>query len=196
MTDMPYLDKIGHTYKYGEFLPAEMSPWAYNETIAQEYFPLTKDEAIAKGYRWREHDTKDYKPTMLAQDVPTDITNTDDSITKEIIECAHKGECNQGCTEAFRIIPDELAFYRKIGVPVPNVCPACRTMDRLKMRLGVELYDESCMCAGAESKDGVYKNIGMHAHGVESCNNEFKTGYKPGNGDLVYCESCYQQEVV
>ena len=195
MTDMPYLDKIGHTYKYGEFLPAEMSPWAYNETIAQEYFPLTKEEALAKGFRWREPDVKDYKPTMLAGNVPNDITNTDDSITKEIIECAHKGECNQGCTKAFRIISDELQFYRKIGVPVPTLCPACRTMERLKMRLGIKLYDSPCMCEGKSSKEGIYENFSTHTHGIEKCPNEFKTGYDPAKGDLVYCEQCYQQEV-
>lgn len=195
MEEMPYIDKMGRVYKYGEFLPAEFSPWAYNETIAQEYFPLTKEEAIAKGYRWRDPDVKDYKPTLLASDIPPDITNVDESITKEIIECAHKGECNQGCTKAFRIIPDELTFYKKIGVPLPTLCPACRTIERLKLRLGVELYDSTCMCNGTQSKDNVYKNQVAHPHGDVSCENKFKTGFKPENGDLVYCESCYQQEV-
>jgi hypothetical protein len=195
MKEMPYVDKAGHVYKYGEFYPIEMSPWAYNETIAQEYFPLTKEQALAKGYRWREPDTKDYTPTLRVEDVPSDITTVDDSITKEIIECAHKGECNQGCTKAFRIIPDELQFYRKIGVPLPILCPACRTMERLKLRLKMELYDEACMCAGTNSKDGVYKNHGMHNHGNMPCQNIFKTGYKPGQGDMIYCEQCYQQEV-
>jgi hypothetical protein len=196
MNDMPYVDKVGRVYKYGEFYPAEFSPWAYNETIAQEYFPLTKEESIEKGYRWREPDIKDYKQTILSGDVPSDITMVDDSITKEIIECAHKGECNQGCTKAFRIIPDELAFYKKIGVPLPTLCPACRTMERLKLRLGIELYDESCMCGDANSKDGVYKNMGNHTHENTQCMNTFKTGFKPDKGDIIYCESCYQQEVL
>jgi hypothetical protein len=30
-------------YRYGEFFPPELSPFCYNETIAQEYFPLTKE---------------------------------------------------------------------------------------------------------------------------------------------------------
>jgi hypothetical protein len=196
MNDMPYIDKAGHVYKYGEFFPIEMSPWAYNETLAQEYFPLSKEEALACGYRWREPDTKEYAPTMLVEDIPNDITTTQESITKEIIECSHKGMCNQGCTKAFRIIPDELQFYRKIGVPVPTECPACRTMDRLALRLKMELYDEACMCAGAESKDKIYTNLGMHSHGDSPCANTFKTGYKPNQGDLIYCEQCYQQEVL
>jgi len=195
MVDMPYIDTTGHVYKYGEFFPTEMSPWAYNETIAQEYFPLTKEEALYQGYRWRDFDAKKYKPTIAAVDIPSDITKTEDGIPKEILECAHKGECNQGCTKAFRIIPDELAFYRKIGVPLPTLCPACRTMERLKLRLGIELYQESCMCGGEKSNDGVYTNLGTHSHGNSNCSNQFKTGYTPNSGDMVYCEQCYQQEV-
>ncbi|MFA6258551.1 MAG: hypothetical protein WCX79_02530, partial [Candidatus Paceibacterota bacterium] len=43
MNDMPYIDSKGRIYKYGEFFPPELSPFCYNETIAQEYFPLTKE---------------------------------------------------------------------------------------------------------------------------------------------------------
>ncbi len=187
MNDMPYIDKGGRIYKYGEFFPNEFSPWAYNETLAQEYFPLTKNEALAKGYRWRDPDTKDYKPTLHLGELPNDITQMDDSILEEIIECAHKGQCNQGCTKAFRIIPNELNFYRKISVSIPTLCPACRTLERLKMRLGVKLYEAICMCSGDNETE--------HFHGKAHCENKFKTGYVPSEGDIVYCEQCYQQEV-
>lgn len=176
MENMPYVDKAGCVYKYGEFFPIEMSPWAYNETLAQEYFPLTKKEALTRGYRWREPDVKDYTPTVITGNVPSDIKTTGDSITKEIIECADKMECNHGCTKAFRIIPDELSFYKKIGVPLPILCPACRTMERLKMRLKMKLHKRNCM------NDG--------------CSNEFETAYSPESNDIVYCETCYQNEVV
>ncbi len=194
MEDMPYVDRGGRVYKYGEFFPIEFSPWAYNETLAQEYFPLTKEEAQAKGYRWRDAESRDYKPTMTVEQIPSDITATDEGITKEIIECAHKGTCNQNCTKAFRIIPDELAFYKKIGVPVPTLCPACRTMERLKMRLMMELYERKCACAGIVSENGTYTNLTPHDHGDTPCLVEFKTGYPPESGAIVYCETCYQQE--
>ena len=35
MNTMPYVDKNGVTYKYGEFFPIELSPFGYNETVAQ-----------------------------------------------------------------------------------------------------------------------------------------------------------------
>ena len=196
MKDMPYVDAVGRTYASGEFLPIEMSPWAYTETLAQEYFPLTKEEALAQGYRWRDTAARDHVATLRTEEIPADIAETDDAITKEIIECAHKGTCNHGCTKAFRILPDELSYYRKIGVPVPTLCHACRTMERLTIRLGLELYDEKCMCGGTASNDGAYENMGAHEHGTTPCPNTFQTGYAPDSGTIVYCETCYQQEAV
>ncbi|MFA5936628.1 MAG: hypothetical protein WC822_01980, partial [Candidatus Paceibacterota bacterium] len=40
MNEMPFLDKKGNVYKYGEFLPTELSPYCYNESLANDYFPL------------------------------------------------------------------------------------------------------------------------------------------------------------
>jgi len=54
MNNMPYIDKKGIIYKYGEFFPAEISPFCYNETQAQDYFPLTKEKALKMGYKWRD----------------------------------------------------------------------------------------------------------------------------------------------
>lgn len=194
MEEMPYIDKVGRVYKYGEFFPSEMSPWAYNETIAQEYFPLTKEQAIEKGYKWRDVETRNYVATIKSENIPEDINTVDEKITSEIFECAHKTNCSHNCTKAFRVIPDELNFYKKIGVPLPTLCPACRTMERLEMRLKLELYERVCMCAGGKDDTEQYQNIETHPHGQNHCGEKFKTGYNPESGTIVYCESCYQQE--
>ena len=54
MSDMPYVDQKGIVYKYGEFFPSEISPFCYNETIAQEYFPLSKEKILDSGKKYRE----------------------------------------------------------------------------------------------------------------------------------------------
>ncbi|HHD92137.1 MAG TPA: hypothetical protein ENL06_00755, partial [Candidatus Portnoybacteria bacterium] len=109
-------------YRYGEFFPPELSPFAYNETIAQEYFPLTKEEAIEKGYQWSDQPKNKYQPTIKAKDLPDNIKDVDDSITQEIIECENhsqekegKGKC-QG-SGVYRILPQELEFYRRMNLP-------------------------------------------------------------------------------
>ncbi len=176
MMDMPYIDQKGREYQYGEFFPAELSPFAYNETIAQEYFPLTKEEALSQGHAWRDPDTKDYVPTLLSDALPDHIKDVPDSITKEVIECAHKGSCSHQCTTAFRIIPEELSFYKRMNLPLPRLCPNCRHYERLAQRNPLKLWHRQCM--------------------KEGCQNEFETSYAPERPEIIYCESCYQKEVL
>ena len=174
MNDIPYVDKKGRVYKYGEFFPSELSPFSYNETIAQEYFPLTKEEAIEQGYSWKEKEERNYTIDIKTEDIPNDIKDVDDSILNKIIECSHK-DCNHQCTEAFKIIPNELSFYKRMNLPIPHLCPNCRHYERLSQRNPLKLWHRKCM--------------------KDNCPNEFETSYAPDRPEIVYCEKCYQQEV-
>ncbi len=89
MDRMPYEDKSGRVYKYGEFFPTELSPIGYNESMAQEYFPIDREEASRQGYKWRETADRDYAPTIKSEDLPDHINEATDAITSEIIACAH-----------------------------------------------------------------------------------------------------------
>lgn len=201
MNDMPYVDKLGRTYKYGEFFPPELSPFAYNETIAQEYFPLTKDQAISQGYRWKDPDTRDYKITKKPEDLPDHIKDVPDSILQEVIECAHANPatagCNEQCTQAFKIIEPELQFYRRMNLPLPRLCPNCRHYQRLKQRNPLKLWYRKCQCSGKISDNEIYMNTISHPYHEENhCPNEFETSYAPDRPEIVYCEQCYNAEVV
>ncbi|MEK7193662.1 MAG: hypothetical protein AAB652_02630 [Patescibacteria group bacterium] len=197
MSSMPYKDQQGRLYQYGEFFPIELSPVGYNESMAQEYFPLDKQTATAQGYKWREPADRKYAPTINAADLPDHIKDVSDSITKDVIACAHAGvECNQLCVDAFRITQDELNFYRKLGLPLPRLCHNCRTFERLKQRTGLKLYPRKCQCEGVQSQNSTYKNTVAHFHGEAHCPNEFETSYAPDRPEIVYCEQCYQAEVV
>ena len=177
MNEMPYIDKLGRVYKYGEFFPPEFSPFAYNETVAQEYFPLNKREVVSKGYKWKESEDKNYQVTIEAKDLPDHIDDVDDSILKEVIGCnTNKSDREQvSCTTAFKVIPKELEFYKKMNIPLPRYCPNCRHHQRLENRNSPKLYKRVCM--------------------KEGCNTEFKTTYAPDCSEIVYCEKCYQNEV-
>jgi len=203
MNTMPYVDQKGRVYKYGEFFPTELSPFAYNETIAQEYFPLTKEEAERQGYTWKEREKRDYKITKKPEDLPDNIKDVPDGITKEIIGCAHGVTCNEQCTEAFKIIESELAFYRRMNLPLPRLCPNCRHYQRLKQRNPLKLWHRKCQCAGGRSDPSTgsgqatqYQNTIEHFHESSHCPNEFETSYSPERPEIVYCEKCYQSEVV
>ena len=197
MNSMPYKDRQNRVYKYGEFFPIELSPVGYNESMAQEYFPTSKEDALTQGYKWRETADRDYVAKTKAQDLPDHIQDVADSITQEIVSCAHAGiNCNQLCVSAFRITPDELTFYRKLGLPLPRLCHNCRTFERLKQRTGLGLYSRKCQCAGSASKSGSYANTAKHFHGSESCPNNLETTYPPDRPEIIYCEQCYQAEFV
>ena len=202
MNDIPYVDSKGRVYKYGEFFPPELSPFAYSETIAQEYFPLTKEEIISKGYKWKEPEQRNYEITIKPENLPDDINGVNDSILKEVIECQHNQKCNQQCTQAFRVIPDEFSFYKRMNLALPRLCPNCRHYERLNQKNPMKLWHGKCQCDGKTSQTSnieprtAYANTTSHFHGAEPCPNEFETSYAPDRPEIVYCEQCYNAEVV
>ncbi|KKT18758.1 MAG: hypothetical protein UW07_C0002G0016 [Candidatus Nomurabacteria bacterium GW2011_GWF2_43_8] len=168
MDEMPYVDKKGRVYKYGEFFPFEFSSFGYDETIAREYFPLSKDEAVARGYNWKDRVENKYAITKKAEELPDDIKNVDDSILNEVIECAVT-------KKAFKITSFELQFYRRMDIPLPRIHQDERYKKRLAFKNPMQLWHRKCM--------------------KEECTNEFETSYAPDRPEIVYCERCYQQEV-
>jgi len=206
MNEMPYIDVKGRVYRYGEFFPPELSPFCYNETIAQEYFPLIKEQAIAQGYRWKDPEQRNYEITMKTEDIPDHIKDIPDSITNEIIQCVHTAlstdnrqlttVCNEQCATAFKIIPQELQFYRRMNLPLPRLCPNCRHYGRLKQRNPLKLWERQCQCGGKTSSNAIYANTTQHPHNSSPCLNVFQTSYAPDRPEVVYCEQCYNAEVV
>lgn len=195
MKDMPYKDAQGRVYSYGEYFPGDISPFSYNETIAQEFFSLTKEEAEGKGYRWSDQEAKKYEITITPGEVPDRASDAQSSFTEHVIGCAHEGRCSHQCTTAFRILPEELSFYVNMKVPLPRLCPNCRHFARLARRNPFKLWKRTCDCSGKAAVQKIYKNTALHFHGEERCINEFETTYSADRPETVYCEQCYQAEV-
>jgi hypothetical protein len=169
MNKMPYVDKIGNKYRFGEFYPIELSPFGYNETNAIENFLLTKDEVIEKGFHWQNNiQITTGKETLLPENIPDGIDEVEDFILDEILVCIN-------CKRNYKIVPNELIFYKKMKIPIPRRCFYCRHDTRLKRRNPFRLWHRKCM--------------------KEGCKNEFETSYAPERTEIVYCEKCYQQEV-
>ena len=195
MNEMPYKDGKGRVYSYGEFFPPELSPFAYNETIAQEYYPLTKEEAEDRGYAWKDPEAKQYQITKTPDQLPDHIKDVNDSILGDIIGCAHKGECHQQCSTAFKLISQELQFYRQMNIPPPQLCPNCRHYERLNKKNPLKLWSGQCQCAGVKSQNGTYQNTVSHQHRSNPCPQEFQTPYSPDRKEIIYCQECYILEI-
>ena len=175
MSDIPYVDVKGATYRYGEFFPSEISPFAYNETTAQEVFAMNATEAQSKGFAWAPREVRNYHPTILVENIPDTIAEVGDDITKEIIECVNKGDETKNCATAFRVIPDEVSFYKRFGLPLPTKCPACRHAERMQFRNKPVFRTTTC----AE----------------ENCGKELLTAYTSEFEGKLYCKEHYLQKV-
>ncbi|NVN96790.1 hypothetical protein HXX01_00895 [Candidatus Nomurabacteria bacterium] len=184
MTDSPFIDKSGFKYGYGEFFPESFSPFAYNETTAEEYYPLNKDEVIKNGYKFKDPEEKNYVATVTPSDLPSSIKDVEESILKEIISCKHRGDCSHQCTTAFRITSNELEFYKRMNIPIPDKCPNCRHYNRLEFRNPIKLWHRECMCDKTN-----------HFHGIDKCTTDFDTSYSPNRKEIVYCDKCYKLEM-
>ncbi|HCW32622.1 MAG: hypothetical protein UT55_C0044G0002 [Candidatus Peregrinibacteria bacterium GW2011_GWE2_39_6] len=151
------------TKEWGEFFPAALSPWAYNETVANEYFPLTEKEALKKGFNWYNNPNESHKITQNYL-TPDHVRDAPDSLIEETLTCAI-------CQKNFKIIRQELTYYREKGLPIPHSCPDCRHKARFSLRPARQLNERTC----------------------SNCQTSIKSVFLTSREEKVYCEKCYQE---
>ncbi|MFA5788306.1 MAG: hypothetical protein WC924_00285 [Candidatus Gracilibacteria bacterium] len=154
------------TGEWGAFFPPELSTYGYNETVAQEYYPLTKDQALKYGFPWSDFEEPTPKLNTIKASALPKIADVTDDILKAAIECEVSGK-------PFRIIKQELDFYRKMGIEFPTKCHEVRHRERLKKRNPRKLWERKC----------------------DSCGTAIQTTYSPDRPEKVYCEKCYLKAV-
>ncbi|MFC1810874.1 hypothetical protein ACFLZH_05215 [Patescibacteria group bacterium] len=129
------IEHMKKTGEYGEFFPIEMSPYPYNQTMAQRFYPLTKEEALAKGWEWM--DEKEEITEEAEKEIPENINNLPSDITSRIYKCSKSDK-------KFRYTEPEIAFYKKYQIPLPMLSPIER-IERLWKRMGPrKLQDRKC----------------------------------------------------
>lgn len=121
--------------EWGQFFPMDVSPYAYNESVAQQYYPSTKS-AVGK---WRDEDmtVKNVTKVIEGKDLPGSINNIPDDILNWAIRCNVTGR-------PFKITPHELKFYREMNFPIPQLHPDQRHQNRIKQLQGNMLYERTC----------------------------------------------------
>lgn len=126
---------------WGEFFPYSLAPCDYNETVAMEYFPLKKEEALRLGARWKEEIAE--KIEGEESKAADDISSVDESILEKVLKCEVTGR-------RYKILPQELKFYQRMKVPVPLCHPDQRHYDRLKLHDAHRLWKRKCVKCGNE----------------------------------------------
>ena len=113
------ISHMKETGEWGEFFAVKDSPYAYNHSLANTLFPLSKNRALERGYIWQE--------------VPKETKQPDATLLK----CAETGK-------PYQVSPAEAHFYKKMGLATPTTCPEVRKEKRLKYRNVRALYERIC----------------------------------------------------
>lgn len=129
------IEHMKKTREWGQFFPPELSSFGYNESVANEYFPLSREEALAQGFLWREQDAKGFQTQNLV--LKDKISDEPTTLSQEILQC-------KNCDKNYRITPQEFKFYKEQNIPAPRKCPDCRYDARLKARSARRLWDRNC----------------------------------------------------
>jgi len=162
------INHMRSTDEYGEYFPKDICPYAYNETIAMEYFPLTKEGATKRGYKW--HDEVDEMPEVEkvidAVQLPDETSKIPDDVLNWALRCK---ETNR----PFRITKQELEFYRDQKIPIPRFHPDERHTNRMKLRPPRKLFERNC----------------------DICNKDLKSTFSTERPEKILCDHCYREEV-
>ena len=151
--------------EYGEFFPMQHCASGYNESTAQWWYPKTKDEAMTNDWPWEDNLPRTEGKETL-NNLPDRIEDVPDDVAGKILRC-------EKCARNYKIIAQELAFYRSRSIPVPRRCFDCRRMDRFDLRNPRKLWHRECA----------------------NCGKGMETSYAPERAEIVYCEPCYLNNV-
>ena len=162
------IEHMQETKEWGEFMPHALSPFGYNETIAHEYFPLGKEEALEKGFNWSDYHppAPEVEKTIPADQLLGDINEIPDDILNWAIEC-------EITKKPFVITKQELSFYRDHSIPIPKRHPDQRHRDRMSLRNPQKIWERTC----------------------QKCSKSIQTTYASERPEVVYCEECYLKEL-
>lgn len=162
------IEAMRATGEWGEYFAPSLCPFGYNESVAMEYDPLTKEEALAQGFHWSDYvaPMPKVEKVVSASRLPDNIKDTPDEILNWAVECEVTGK-------PFRVIKPELTFLRENNLPFPRRHPDTRHFERVALRNPRKLFDRACA----------------------KCGRGMKTTYAPERPEKVYCEECYREEV-
>lgn len=114
------IEHMKKTGEYGRPFPISLSSFAYNDTIACEYYPLTKQEAETRGMMWNEN-----------------IEEAAKDVSEKALICEVSGK-------EFKIIPKEMKFYERLRLPIPKRSPYQRYLDLCALQNRKKLNETTC----------------------------------------------------
>jgi hypothetical protein len=155
--------------EYNDGPGLEFSAQAYNFSLSMVSYPLS-DEEIKNigGYVANDPDTNAGSIDIIKYiDVPQTINEVSDDILTKAIQCSVTGR-------PFRVIKSEVDFYRQMNLPLPIVHPSIRMENQYKVASPGKKYKATCA----------------------KCLKDIESIFDTKDNYILYCEKCYQKEVV
>lgn len=172
--------------EWWNFFPAFLSRFWYNETEANEYYPVSpplpppykggKLESVPPLHRGRlggGFNRSDYESPfpkvdkiIPAEKLPSKTKDIPDDILNRAIKCVETWK-------PFKITPAELKFYRDNNLSIPRFHYDTRYKNRLNLKNQRKIYERIC----------------------DKCGIDIKTTYSLERPEIVYCEECYNKTI-
>lgn len=105
--------------EYGQFFPIWLSTFAYNQTNAQDEYPLTVDQAKGAGIPWKD----DVVLTQKHAVVSGDVSGVSNDVVGNVFGCVMTNK-------PFKIGANEVRLLKKFKLPLPNSHPLVRIQKR------------------------------------------------------------------
>lgn len=183
------LSTLSKGTEWWNFFPAFLSRFWYNETEANEYYPMSREEIknppvlldipLIKGGNWNgvevgglfnrstyEAPFPKVDKIIPAEKLPSKTKDIPDDILNRAIKCAETWK-------PFKINPAELKFYRDNKLSIPRFHYDTRYKNRLNLKNQRKIYERKC----------------------DNCGIDIKTTYSLERPEIVYCETCYNNYI-
>lgn len=144
-------EKMKERGEQGKLFRSDMVPFAYNESIAQLNLPLSKEDALARGFRWIDKRIQSVSPAMIYTPPDTISEVTWEDLAGKVIVCEETGR-------PFKIIKQEFDFYKKFTIPLPRLHWEARMKRRYPQNLLFNLHDAPCSNCGVGVQTSMPEN--------------------------------------
>ena len=158
--------------EWWEFFDPQLSYFWYNESIAMDYYPLTKEEALKRWYKRSDYEAPFPKVERKVpwENLPKQwcrvIKEKKPEILEKILNYAIVCEVSK---RPFRVTKQEIEFYVKHNLPLPTKHPDIRHQERLA------------------EKDPVI----MHLMNCEECWEEMLSVHEKWKWKKILCKKCF-----
>ena len=155
--------------EYSDGVGMEFSAQAYNFSLAQAVYPLDNNTVVKLGgYVAKDPESNAVNIEIIKyQELPEYIEDISNDILNKAIICKISGR-------PFKITESELAFYRRMRLPLPDTHPSLRIEKRHQLAPDGKKYKSFC----------------------SRCNKKIETLFNPEGNFNFYCENCFAKEVL